>query len=46
MPVINELEVHAFVEEEFEFNGEVHTVPIHFAGSIDRGYATEDVHTL
>jgi CRISPR/Cas system-associated exonuclease Cas4 (RecB family) len=42
MPVINELEVHAFVEEEFEFNGEVHTVPIHFAGSIDRGYATED----
>lgn len=42
LPIINELEVHAFVEEEFEFNGEVHTIPIHFAGSIDRGYATDD----
>lgn len=42
LPVINELEVHAFVEEEIEFNGETHTIPIHFAGSIDRGYATED----
>ena len=42
LPVINELEVHAFVEEEFEFNGETFTIPIHFAGSIDRGYATED----
>lgn len=42
LPVINELEVHAFVEEEFEFNGEVHTIPIHFAGSIDRGYATDE----
>ncbi len=42
LPVMNELEVHAFVEEEFEFNGEVHTVPIHFAGSIDRGYATDE----
>ena len=42
LPVINELEIHAFVEEEFEFNGEVHTIPIHFAGSIDRGYATDE----
>lgn len=42
LPVINELEVHAFVEEEIEFNGEVHTIPIHFAGSIDRGYATDE----
>jgi len=42
LPIINELEVHAFVEEEFEFNGEVHTIPIHFAGSIDRGYATDE----
>ena len=38
LPIINELEVHAFVKEQFEFNGETHTVPIHFAGSIDRGY--------
>lgn len=42
LPVINELEVHAFVEEEIEFNGETHTIPIHFAGSIDRGYATDE----
>jgi len=42
LPVINELEVHAFLDHEFEFNGETHTIPIHFAGSIDRGYATED----
>ena len=42
LPIINESEIHAFVEEEFEFNGEVHTIPIHFAGSIDRGYATGD----
>ena len=42
LPIINESEIHAFVEEEFEFNGEVHTIPIHFAGSIDRGYSTEE----
>ena len=42
LPVINELEVHAFVEEEIEFNGEIYKIPIHFAGSIDRGYETED----
>ena len=42
LPIINESEIHAFVEEEFEFNGEIKTVLIHFAGSIDRGYQTED----
>jgi len=42
LPVINELEVHAFTEEEIEFNGEVHKIPIHFAGSIDRGFATDE----
>jgi hypothetical protein len=42
LPIINELEVHAFIEHEFEFNGEVHTVPIHFAGSIDRGYVADE----
>ena len=42
LPVINELEVHAFEEIDFEFDGETVTVPIHFAGSIDRGYENED----
>lgn len=42
LPIINELEVHAFVEEEIEFNGEVHTIPVHYAGSIDRGFDTGD----
>ena len=42
IPIINELEVHAFKEVVFDFNGEAITVPIHFAGSIDRGYETEE----
>jgi hypothetical protein len=42
LPIINEAEVHAFTEEEFEFNGEVLTIPIHWAGSIDRAFATEN----
>ena len=42
LPVINELEGHAFEEIDFEFDGEVVTIPIHFAGSIDRGYENED----
>ena len=33
---MNELEVHAHVVEEFEFNGETLEIPIHYAGSIDR----------
>ncbi len=42
LPIMNEEEVHAFVEEEIEFNGETVTVPIHYAGSIDRGFRTEE----
>ena len=42
LPVINELEVHAFKDMVFEFEGEEVTIPIHFAGSIDRGYENED----
>tara|TARA_R100000234_G_scaffold104849_1_gene74866 strand:+ start:5672 stop:6673 length:1002 start_codon:yes stop_codon:yes gene_type:complete len=42
LPIINELEVHAFVEEEFEFNGQNITIPIHYAGTIDRGFAEKD----
>jgi CRISPR/Cas system-associated exonuclease Cas4 (RecB family) len=42
LPIMNELEVHAFVDEEFEFNGEMVPIPIHYAGSIDRGFSEED----
>jgi len=42
LPIINESEIHAYTEEEIEFNGEVHTIPIHYAGSIDRGFSEED----
>tara|TARA_R100001440_G_scaffold51546_2_gene71514 strand:- start:2271 stop:3260 length:990 start_codon:yes stop_codon:yes gene_type:complete len=42
LPIINELEVHAFVDVPFNFNGEELTIPVHFAGSIDRGYSTEE----
>ena len=42
LPVINEEEVHVFTEEEFELNGETHVVPVHWAGSIDRGYLADD----
>lgn len=42
LPIMNEEEVHAFVDEEIEFNGETVTVPIHYAGSIDRGFRTEE----
>ena len=42
LPIMNEEEVHAFVEEEIEFNGETLTIPIHYAGSIDRGFRTEE----
>lgn len=42
LPVINEDEIHVFTEREFEHNGEIHTVPIHFAGMIDRGFENED----
>lgn len=42
LPIMNELEVHAFVDEEFEFNGETIPIPIHYAGSIDRGFSEED----
>tara|TARA_R100001510_G_C7654272_1_gene212911 strand:+ start:2788 stop:3738 length:951 start_codon:yes stop_codon:yes gene_type:complete len=42
LPIINELEVHAFVDEEIEFNGETITIPVHYAGSIDRGFSEED----
>lgn len=42
LPIINELEVHAYQDVVFEFNGENITIPIHFAGSIDRGYETEE----
>ena len=38
LPIINELEVHAFVEEKIDFNGEEITIPVHYAGSIDRGF--------
>ena len=42
LPVINELEVHAYKDVNFTFNGEDITIPIHFAGSIDRGFETEE----
>jgi hypothetical protein len=42
LPVINEDEIHVFTTREFEFNGENHTIPIHFAGMIDRGFENED----
>jgi len=42
LPIINELEVHAFVDEEIEFNGETITIPVHYAGSIDRGFSEDD----
>ena len=42
LPIINELEVHAYAEETIEFNGEEITIPIHYAGSIDRGFRTDE----
>lgn len=42
LPVINEDEIHVFTEREFVHNGETHTVPIHFAGMIDRGFENDD----
>jgi len=42
LPIMNEEEVHAFVEETIEFNGEEITIPLHYAGSIDRGFKTEE----
>lgn len=42
LPIINELEVHAFVDETIEHNGEDITIPIHYAGSIDRGFSEEE----
>lgn len=42
LPIINESEIHAYTEEEIEFNGEVYTIPVHYAGSIDRGFSEED----
>ena len=42
LPIINETEVHAFAEEQIEFNGETVTIPVHYAGSIDRGFAEKD----
>ena len=31
-----------FTERSFVHNGKIHTVPIHFAGMIDRGFENED----
>jgi len=42
LPVINELELHAFVDETVEFDGEDITVPIHYVGIIDRGFRTDE----
>lgn len=42
LPVINEDEVHVFTERTIEFNGEEVTIPIHFAGMIDRGFENDD----
>jgi len=42
LPIINELELHVFRDETIEFNGETITVPVHYAGMIDRGYHTEE----
>tara|TARA_R100001594_G_scaffold98672_3_gene133151 strand:- start:4150 stop:5154 length:1005 start_codon:yes stop_codon:yes gene_type:complete len=42
LPIINESEIHAFVDEQIEFNGETVTIPVHYAGSIDRGFAEKD----
>ena len=42
LPIMNELEVHAHVVEEFEFNGETLEIPIHYAGSIDRAFLEEE----
>ena len=42
LPIMNEEEVHAFVEETIEFNGEELTIPVHYAGSVDRGFKTEE----
>jgi len=42
LPIINELELHAFTEENIEFNGETVTIPVHYAGMIDRGFRTPE----
>jgi hypothetical protein len=42
LPIINELELHAFVDETIEFNGETITIPIHYAGMIDRGFRNKE----
>ena len=42
LPIINELEIHAYAEEHIEINGEEFTVPVHYAGSIDRAFRTEE----
>ena len=42
LPIINESEIHAFVEEKITFNGEEYVIPVHYAGSIDRGYKADE----
>ena len=42
LPIINETEIHAYSDEEFTLNDETITIPIHWAGSIDRGFAEAD----
>ena len=42
LPIMNEDELHAFFDHTVEVNGFVHTVPIHMAGAVDRGFRTEE----
>jgi CRISPR/Cas system-associated exonuclease Cas4 (RecB family) len=42
LPIINEDSIHAFTERKVEHNGETITVPLHFAGMIDRGFLNDD----
>lgn len=42
LPVINEESIHAFVNKDIVHNGEVITIPLHFAGMIDRGFENDD----
>tara|TARA_R110002110_G_scaffold81915_2_gene213016 strand:+ start:834 stop:1796 length:963 start_codon:yes stop_codon:yes gene_type:complete len=42
LPVYNEVDVHAFIEESVEVNGETIVVPIHIGGKIDRAFRSED----
>lgn len=42
LPVYNEADVHAFIEEKVELNGEVTHIPIHLGGKIDRAFRSEE----